>query len=120
MILFLLTLSLFFGLKIKFDIALYIIISILYLLFIAYRFRKLLIPCICFIFLGVIISFISFDWNTTVFSGVVTESKENYYLLNSKFEKLYVYEKNNDKEVGDLIRIKGYKKELSFQETIMT
>ena len=59
-------------------------------------------------------SFISFDFSKEEYQGVVVESKDNYFLLSSSFEKLYVYNKDNQYEVGDIVNIKGKKKQLSF------
>lgn len=103
------------GLYLSHDYLVYILISIILILFILKRFKvKTTLMFIGFIFIGYLTSFISFDFTKQQYSGLVTESKENYYILSSTFEKLYVYEKDNDKEIGDIIRIDGYKQELSF------
>lgn len=47
-----------------------------------------------------------------IYSGVVIESKENYFLFQSGLEKFYVYEDNNYKEVGDILCIEAKAKEL--------
>ena len=67
--------------------------------------------CLC---IGVGMSFISFQYEQTSYDALVIEVKENYYIASSKLERLYIYEKGNEKEVGDIIHIEGNKKELSF------
>ncbi len=46
--------------------------------------------------------------------GFVSDAKENYYLLSTMKGKYYVYERDNQKEVGDIIQVQGYSKNLSF------
>ncbi len=41
------------------------------------------------------------------FTGIVVEAKENYYLINSLYGKYYIYEKNNGKEEGDILKLEG-------------
>lgn len=72
-----------------------------------------------FIYLALIISCagiskIPFENNNenNIYSGVVIESKENYFLFQSGLEKFYVYEDNNYKEVGDILCIEAKPKEL--------
>ena len=59
--------------------------------------------------IGVGISFIKFDFKRNEFSGFVIESKENYFILLSKGEKLYTYAKEHEYEVGDYLKITGTK-----------
>ena len=59
-------------------------------------------------------SYISFSYDQTSYDAVVIDVKDNYYLVSSKLERLYVYEKDNQKEIGDIIHLEGKKKELSF------
>ena len=63
---------------------------------------------------GIGISFIKFSYNTNTFPGIVYQVQDNYYLFNSRGEKFYVYEKNNQREVGDILEIEGNKKDLEF------
>lgn len=63
---------------------------------------------------GVGVSFIHLDFNKATYKGFVIESKTNYFLFSSSFEKLYVYNKNNHYEIGDYLTISGNKSELSF------
>ncbi len=48
-------------------------------------------------------------------SGIVTESKSNYFFFKSEGVTYYVYEKGNEREVGDVLLLQGYRKE--FEET---
>ena len=59
-------------------------------------------------------SYISFSYDQNAYDGVVMEVKDNYYILSSRFERLYIYQKNHHKEVGDIIHIEGEKEELYF------
>ena len=45
--------------------------------------------------MGVGMSYISFDFNKDSYKGVILESKENYFIMSSSLERLYVYESNN-------------------------
>ncbi len=66
--------------------------------------------------LGFGISFLPslFVSNSFSSSAIVCEVKENYYIITSRGEKLYCYEKNNKKEVGDILYLKGNKIKLDF------
>ena len=65
--------------------------------------------------LGFGISFINISYpQKASYEGVVYEVKDNYFLLNSYGEKLYCYEKNNKREIGDILVIKGDKEKLDF------
>ena len=64
--------------------------------------------------IGVGISYINFDFQKETYNGVVIESKDNYYIFSSTLMKFYIYNKGNQYEVGDILSIKGKKKELSF------
>lgn len=64
--------------------------------------------------LGVGLSFIRPTFTKERYRLLVTEVKDNYYIGSSSFEKLYVYEKEHDHEIGDVLLITGYKKELDF------
>lgn len=64
--------------------------------------------------IGYSISFIKSNYAKESYAGFVIESKSNYFILSSDFEKLYVQYKENTLEVGDYIKVKGEKKELDF------
>ena len=61
---------------------------------------------------GVGLSFIRPSFSKKEYSSLVTEVKENYFLVSSSFEKLYVYQKEHNYEIGDVLLIKGVKKEI--------
>ncbi len=63
---------------------------------------------------GVGVTFVRLDFNKATYKGIVIESKTNYFLFSSTFEKLYVYNKNNSYEIGDYLSISGSKSDLSF------
>ena len=63
---------------------------------------------------GVGLSFIRPSFNKEAYLSVVTETKDNYFIASSTFEKFYVYQKDNAYEIGDIISLKGEKKELDF------
>lgn len=46
--------------------------------------------------------------------GVVQESKENYYLLKTRKTTYYIYEKSNEKEIGDFLYLEGSVREMNF------
>lgn len=115
MILLLIAISLYLGFNLKFDFIQFLILSFLFLIYIWKKFSKRSV-CACFLFIigACIITYIEIPNNYLEKEGVVIESKENYFLFQSKFEKYYVYEKDNNREIGDFLSIKGSKKELSF------
>ena len=94
------------------------IFLILYVLFLAYIFKKfygkkrniLLFSFIASLFLGFSRQPINLSKNS--FFGVVTISKENYYVIKDGLSSFYIYEKGNDKEVGDFLKIEGTIKEI--------
>lgn len=59
-------------------------------------------------------SFISFHYEEKSLDALVVEVKDNYYIVNNKLERLYIYEKGHRKEVGDIIHYEGQKKAISF------
>ena len=56
-----------------------------------------------------------FDIQKSEYKSIVSEVKDNYFLVNSGLEKFYVYEKDNQKEVGDILLIKGKKSPINFE-----
>ena len=52
--------------------------------------------------------------NKDQYVGMVIESKENYFLFQSGFNRFYVYEKENTREVGDWLVIDSKPTEVSF------
>lgn len=115
MILLLVFISLTLGLALKWHLAFVLIIALSLFLFLLLRFKKRIVVIAIISFLtGIGISYISFDFNKETYKGVVIESKENYFIISSSFEKLYVSSKNNTYEVGDIVSITSKKKEISF------
>ena len=108
-------LSLFIGINIRFSIILGIIEIIALLVFVFFRFGKK--PALISLFvslLGVGLSFFRLNFNKETYISVVVESKSNYFIASSTFEKFYIYQKDNQYEIGDILSIKGYKTELEF------
>lgn len=66
--------------------------------------------------IGVSISFINIDIKKESYEGMVVEVSDNYYLLSSDFEKIYIYEKDTDKEIGDILVINGTKEKIGFEK----
>ena len=91
-------------------------IVVLYLLIkVLFRNKKHAIAIIGTFLLGVGISFIPpFEQHLIVYSGIVYEVKDNYFLFNSRGEKLYCYEKETKREIGDVLSISGKTSELDF------
>lgn len=46
--------------------------------------------------------------------GIVNKAKDNYVIINVLGKNYYVYSKENDLEIGDIVYIEGSSKELSF------
>lgn len=117
MIVLLILISLVLGLHLKFYLIPTIILTIFFLVLVFLRYKKKIL-LVCFLsFVGsAILSFIYIPNNAFEKEGIVVEAKENYYLFQSKFEKYYVYEFDNDKEIGDFLKIKGNKRELNFSK----
>ena len=77
--------------------------------------RKLSLVILGTFLLGTGISFIPpFKQNSFVYVGIVYEVKDNYFLMTSRGEKLYCYEKETKREIGDILQIEGQTSELDF------
>ena len=90
------------------NIALSIIISLIYLIFIFIRFNKRFALVLLMVFIGgALLGNLRIEYNNNEdsYQGMVVDVKENYFLFQSHFEKFYVYEKDCDKEVGDFLTI---------------
>ena len=114
MIIFLLFLSLFIGINVRQSIVFGIIEILILLVFVFFRFGKkpfiaVTISCL----LGVGLSFIRPSFNKKEYLSVVEEVKTNYYIVNSTFEKMYIYQREHNYEVGDILLIKGVKQEIA-------
>ena len=115
MIIFFIFLSFWLGLSLSRSYIVLTLVAIVFLLFTYKRFSKChFFVCLSTLFLGLGISFIQISYNKNSFQGVVYVAKENYILLNSGGERLYVYAKNNDYDIGDILTIEGNKEDFSF------
>lgn len=108
-------LSLLVGVNVRFSLIPGIVESLLIVGFCWRRFSKKTSGIMLgVILLGLGLSFIQPKFNKKEYRALVVEVKENYFIASSSFEKLYVYEKNNEREIGDIVLLKGEKQGLSF------
>lgn len=108
-------LSLFVGINIRFSIILGIIELVILLVFTFFRFnKKISLICLSASLIGVGLSFIRPSFQKEAYLSVVVESKKNYFIASSSFEKFYVYQKDNNFEIGDIITLQGTKNPLDF------
>ena len=98
----------------------YLALSLTTVVFLFFVFKRLrlkwfLICSSCFA-IGFAISLIKFPFENAPksFPGVVYTAKENYFLFNSRGERLYVYKKGHQYDIGDYLTIQGKKEDLSF------
>ena len=107
---------LYLGINVRVSIILGAIELVAVLSFAFYRFgKKFFIAGVISCMIGVGLSFIRPQFDKSEYQGVVEEVKENYFIFNSTFEKLYVYEKEHPYEIGDILLIKGNKVPLDFE-----
>ena len=116
MSLLLLFLSLYIGINIRFSIVTGIVEFLVICSLIIFKLKnvKLALSCLLPLSLGVGLSFIRPSYYSPSYSGVVLETKENYFIFSSKLEKFYVAQKEHEYEIGDYLLITGEKKELDF------
>ena len=110
MFLFSTTLSLVLGLYFaRNNLVISILISIAYLAFILWRFGKKKFLIVAALFgIGVLLPRVTFKPNSDPdYGGIVIDARDNYYLFQSKFERYYVYSKDNDFEIGDRLILKA-------------
>ncbi len=95
------------------NLVISILISVAYLAFILWRFGKKKLLIVAALFgIGVLIPRVTLPSNNGPdYGGIVIDAWDNYYLFQSKFERYYVYSKDNDFEIGDRLVIKGEVKE---------
>lgn len=87
-----------------------IVLTLLFVIFVLYRFSLKKSVLLLSLFLsGVLFKAFPRTYNNpqNIYSGVVVSSKENYFLLYSHGERFYVYEKDNDREIGDILVVQG-------------
>ena len=91
--------------------------TIVFLFFVFKRLRLqwLLICSSCFA-IGLAVSCIKVSNNPSSksFPGIVYLAKENYFLFNSRGERLYVHQKGHQYDIGDYLTIQGQKEDISF------
>ena len=116
MIIFLIFISFWLGLSISRSYIVLSLVAIVFLLFLYKRFSKQhLFLGISALLLGFGLSFLQISYpNKSSYIGVVYVAKENYVLLNSGGERLYVYAKNNTYDIGDVLTIEGNKDNFDF------
>ncbi len=110
-------LFLFFWLGISFRksiIVIGIVISLLLIIIFIKHKKKIGLLCIGLAILGVGLSYVRLDFHAKSFSGLVIDSHDNYFIMVSRGEKLYVHIKNNEYDFGDYLTIEGEKEELDF------
>lgn len=91
------------------NIILSIVISIIYLGFLLYRFGIKKFPhFLIFFVLGVTVPKIPIFPHKQNFPGIVIEAKDDYIIYESGLHKYYVKSEDNDFEVGDILNITGY------------
>ncbi len=95
------------------NIVISVLISLIYLLFVLWRFgKKKFVVFIAFFALGVFIPRITLSKNEGPdYGGTVIDVRDNYYIFQSKLERYYVYAPENDFEIGDKLILKGETKE---------
>ena len=114
MIIFLIFLSFYLGNVFTYSLLAFLIVAVVFLFCVFKRFKSL-----CFfvslgtILLGISYSFINVSFSKSSYDGLVYTVKENYFLINSGGERLYVYKKNHAYDIGDYLSISGEKKEIS-------
>ena len=121
MLTFFIVLSLLIGLYFfRWNIVISIICCLLFIIFLIVRFknRKIVLfvsmfSLFCGIGMSACIRFIPMT-NNTEYTGLVVEAKENHFIFKTGFEKFYVYEQKNDREIGDCLTIYGKTSSLDF------
>ena len=111
------TLSLVLGLYFaRNNIVISILISLIYFGFVLWRFgKKKFIVFAAFFVVGIFIPKIPLPVNEgPQYRGFVIDARDNYYIFQSKFEKYYVYSKENEFEVGDKLVLNGKVEDLKF------
>ena len=117
---------LFVGLSLGFScfvLSNWLFLIFLILVFLAYSFylgkNKIIIFSLSFVFgfiVTLIIHIINLKTNVDEVNSyfLIVKSEENYYLVSNFVKVYYVYEKGHAFEIGDLVKIEGYIKELEF------
>ncbi|MCD8204148.1 MAG: MBL fold metallo-hydrolase [Coprobacillus sp.] len=109
--------SLWIGLVIRYHPLIFISLALVLLIYLFKKYsKKLTLISLCILSLGVGYSFLDIDYmgKDSTYSGVVIESKDNYFIFYTGLERLYVSNYGNTYEVGDILSIQGEKKEVHF------
>ncbi len=117
MILLFIFLSIWLGLALSSAYIALSITTVVFLFFVYKRFRlKFCLICSACFLIGLSCSFLksSFHNDKGSYQGVVYTAKENYFLFNSGGERLYVYKKAHQYDIGDFLTIEGTREDLSF------
>lgn len=103
--------GLFFGLNlVSANLIIFLVLSLGGLVFSYRRFdKKTAFGFLIALLVGVGLSYFSLKLNANngIYRAIVIESRANYYIVWSKFERLIVYENAQSHEVGDIIKITG-------------
>jgi len=102
--------SLFIGLRWHDNLIVVSLIALGWIIFVFWRFSKKGLLIAAVVLMGGILYGnipILYDKTATSFDGFVVDSKENYFIYQSGLTKYYIYEKNNTRETGDFLEIKG-------------
>ena len=118
MTLFIIFLALYVGINFRIIYVLGAIEGLFLIGFSFFRFNKRvgIITLISFA-TGIGLSFIRPNINRNTYQSLVVEVRENYYIVNCGLERLYIYEKNNNREIGDILSIEGEKLDFDFAMT---
>ena len=115
MIIFLIFISFWLGLSLSSAYIALSLVAIVFLLFVYRRFSKIpFFICLSSLAIGFGLSLAHISYPKSSFQGIVYAAKDNYFLINSGGERLYVYVKNNSYDIGDIVTIQGEKEDLSF------
>ena len=118
MIIFLFFIAFYLGNVLTRSLLIVSVLIVVFLFFVFRRFKKApLFICLGGVVLGFLLSIplsIPNSSKFTTHSGFVIATKENYFLLSSGGERLYVYSKGHSYDLGDYLTIDGKKEELEF------
>ncbi|MGM9873593.1 MAG: ComEC/Rec2 family competence protein [Bacilli bacterium] len=103
--------------NVKNNYAFFLILSGIYFIFLFRKLNRkhLILNAIVFLITSGI-SYIKISFDREIYNGMVIEAKENYFIFSSSLEKMYVYKKAHEYEIGDYLSIEGEKTQLSFSK----
>lgn len=96
----------------KYNLIIFIILTILYFIYIILKKnKKLFILNVVFFSIGIILTNVKIYLSQNIFLNncnyIVVKASNNYYIVDNFLSRYYVYEKNNTVEIGDLIYLEG-------------